>query len=52
MCLAEQITCSTAEGSEMYVDAHGMLPFVALDLKRHWNIQRNFSKKEKKEKKT
>ena len=36
--LAEQITCSTAEGSEMYVDAHGMLPFVVLDFKRHWNI--------------
>ena len=36
--LAEQITCSTAEGSEMYVDAHGMLPFVALDFKRNWNI--------------
>ena len=38
VCLAEDITCSSAEGSERYVDAHGMLPFVVLDFKRNWNI--------------
>jgi len=42
--LPEQVTHSTADGSEMYVDAHGMLPFEVMDFNRNWNSYRNFTK--------
>jgi hypothetical protein len=43
LCLtAEQVTCSTAEGSRIHVSVHGMFPLLVLDFKQNWKELGNF----------
>jgi len=42
--LAEQLACSTAEGSEMHVGVHGKFLVVVLDVKQLRSEWKNYSK--------